>query len=298
MKYKINPFVETNKITDGVWHMVSPGFGVSYMYLIRGSDRALLIDTGFGVGNLKGLVGELTELPVDVVNTHGHGDHMMGNYQFDSVYIHEDDLEDCKKNDLPENRARMATPPDFSKISSAQADPRVPPLPKEYYTQYTAADVVPVRPYRLVPIRSGFTFDLGGGYIIEVIEIPGHTPGSICLLDRKRRLLFSGDAVVYSPTFIFSAKGEKKNPKATVESYRESLLKLKERAGEFDGIYAGHSVLNMPPSIITEKILCCEDIMADNGIGEDFNFMGMKAKVHYHGKGAIAFSLDKIYKNR
>lgn len=295
MKYKINPFVETNKITDGVWHMVSPGFGISYMYLVEGLNRALLIDTGFGVGNLKGLVGELTKLPCDVVNTHSHGDHMMGNYQFDRVYIHEDDLEDCKKNDLPENRARMTTPPDFSAM---QPDPKFPPLPKEYYTKYAAADIVPIRPYKLVPINGEFTFDLGGGYIIEVIEIPGHTPGCIFLLDRKRRLLFSGDSIVYSPTFIFSAKGEKKNPKATVETFREYLLKILDRAGEFDGIYAGHSVLNMPPSMITEKIRCCEDIMADNRIGEEFAFMNLKAKVHYHGKGAIAFSLDKIYKNR
>jgi glyoxylase-like metal-dependent hydrolase (beta-lactamase superfamily II) len=298
MKYGINPFVETKKIMDGVWHMVSPGFSPSFMYLVEGARKALLIDTGFGVGDLKGLVGTLTRLPIEVVNTHFHGDHTNGNYQFNRVHIHADDLEACRANDRPEVRARFATPPDFTKRIQPSKAIRFPPLPDEYFTPFSANDVVPVRPYDLVGVRGGFTFDLGGGHLIEVIEIPGHTPGCIGLLDRARRILFSGDCIVYTPTFIFSGLPGTKHPMATVEGYRERLLDLRGRVGEFDGMYAGHSELNLPPAMVAEMILCCEDIMADNTLGEDFSFINAHAKVHYHGKASIAYSPDRIYKNR
>ena len=58
------------------------------MYLIIGTERALLIDTGIGIGNIRSVVETMTHLPYDVVNTHHHYDHVGGNGRFSMVYAH------------------------------------------------------------------------------------------------------------------------------------------------------------------------------------------------------------------
>lgn len=55
-------------------------------FLIVGDNRALLWDTGLGIGNLKGVTAELTRLPVAVLNSHTHDDHVGDNWQFDTIY--------------------------------------------------------------------------------------------------------------------------------------------------------------------------------------------------------------------
>lgn len=56
-------------------------------YLVVGKERAVLIDTGLGMGNVKRLAEEFTSLSIMVVNTHSHYDHIAQNYLFDSVAI-------------------------------------------------------------------------------------------------------------------------------------------------------------------------------------------------------------------
>lgn len=79
MRYEENPFVEVEKLADGVWSLLSPGGCPTLCYLVEGAERALLIDTGFGVGDLKALCERLTDKPLLVVDTHSHGDHVLGN---------------------------------------------------------------------------------------------------------------------------------------------------------------------------------------------------------------------------
>ena len=79
----------TQTVADGIWHIRDARGGV--MYLVAGTERALLIDTGFGEGDLLAHIATLTDLPVIVVNTHFHGDHTLGNKHFPKVYIHTED---------------------------------------------------------------------------------------------------------------------------------------------------------------------------------------------------------------
>lgn len=275
MRYDIDPFVEVTKITDGVYHLVSPGWSPSCMYVVEGHTRALLIDTGYGIGNMKGLVEKITKLPYDVVNTHFHGDHTLGNYQFSDVYIHVDDLALCRKNADHEIRGKFIT------------------LPQNMDVPFTISDYVPLADYNLVPIRAGHMFDLGGGYELEVIEVPGHTFGCICLLDRKRRMLFTGDALVFTPTFIFKMdKGKERQ--ATVTIYLDALKKLLLRSSEIDGLYPGHNKLNLSPDMIQEMIICCEEIIKDPQVGMDFDYGNKYTKVHKYGRASIAYSNDRI----
>lgn len=147
--------METDKyssilIEPGVYLITDYNF--DSMYLIVGTQKAILLDTGMGTGDLKGFVSELTDKPIEVVISHAHPDHILQANQFDKVYMSDKEKE-------------------IVKILNINVDVS-----------------------GFIDIKEGDRFDLGGR-IIEVIELPGHTPGSIVLLDRENRLLFTGDAI-------------------------------------------------------------------------------------------------------
>ena len=77
-------------IKPGVWR-IDDWFSAS-CYLVEGREKALLIDTGLGEGDLAGLATSLTNLPVEVAITHPHGDHMHWVDDFRRVYLHKEDI--------------------------------------------------------------------------------------------------------------------------------------------------------------------------------------------------------------
>jgi len=76
----------------GGFYRIGSAEGV-FCYLIEGTEKAMLIDTGYGLADLREAVREITSLPLIIVNTHGHCDHIGGNGYFDvPCYIHPDDM--------------------------------------------------------------------------------------------------------------------------------------------------------------------------------------------------------------
>jgi len=178
------------------------------MYLVVGKEKALLIDTG-NPGNISPEeIKTLTSLPLLVVNTHAHPDHSGSNNAFEKVYIHEADLESCKR--------------------------------------YSGDNV------ELIPIKEGFVFDLGGKKL-EVIEVRGHTPGSICLLDAQDKLLFSGDTA-NTETWAFISN-------IPLETYKKSMERLLKWKDKYDRLLPGHGE-TLPVSFIDELIACSDEILA------------------------------------
>ena len=144
-RYGCDRPVEVFELAEGVYSIFSrsPGMGGdAWMHLVTGPERAVLIDTGFGIGDLRALVETLTDKPYDVFNTHFHGDHTLGNVQFDRVFIHRYDLSPLADSMTPEGRRAFI------------------PVEGDYYGP---EDVPPFRPYGIVPVDAGFTFNLGGG---------------------------------------------------------------------------------------------------------------------------------------
>lgn len=154
--------------------------GSQYLYLLEGEEKALLIDTGYGAGNLKAFVKKLTSKELLVVNTHYHPDHAGGNGEFESVFLSSGFKLDANAVDLP-----GGTPFDLSKL----------PYPN----------------YMKIVIGNGDVFDLGGREI-EVIEArPAHCNSSLFFFDRTNNIFFVGDEFEAGQVLLFD---NSKNPKA------------------------------------------------------------------------------------
>lgn len=284
-KNNIDPFVDITQLCDGVWSFIarSPGMGGdARSYLVLGAEKALLIDTGFGIGNLKGLCRFYTDLPLEVVNTHFHPDHIGGNPQFDRVWIH-----------------RYDEPFLAAMVQASKERPFFSPARDDFYTK---EDIVPAKEYEICPLEIGHVFDLGGGHELEVLHTPGHSPGGISLLEKKRRMLFTGDAIVYTPIFMFGqikVDGAQRKY-VTIEGFRDALCQLRGRKAEFDGIFPGHHNMNLSPDYVDELLACCNDILADPNCNQeqsertspDGSSIAVKTRVH--ARGLISYSDNRI----
>lgn len=221
-------------------------------YLVEGADRALLIDTGYGLGDLRGYVESLTSKPFDVVCTHGHVDHASGAAQFDRVFMHPADVEVHQRHaDLAYRREFLAQ--SFAGTPEGVQDD----------------DFVPPRIAPFDPLLPGQVFDLGG-VTLEAIHVPGHTRGMMVLLDREERIAFFGDACGVHTMVLFEES-------STVEEYHASLLALKVRADEFDRVLRQHGACESPASVLDENIALCELILAGKDDAQPYRFMGVDA---------------------
>ena len=225
--------------------------GHDAIYLLAGAKRCLLVDTGWGIGDLPALVASLCPLPVDVVNTHGHPDHVYGDGQFPRVHIAE--------ADIPVARAYF-TEEQVKSLRESYLQELLPP-------ELAAAGWAP-RPPELVPIADGHVFDLGGRKL-EVVAVPGHSPGCICLLDRSARLLLTGDSVVAGPPVWLHLKESR-----PLRVYLASLRRLQDLAGEFDQMLPGHEnppyhgQAPVPKGILDDLADGVESVLAGRAVGQ------------------------------
>ena len=275
-------FFKARRIYDNV--TLITGLGGEQSFLIEGSDKALLIDGLSGVGSLKAFVRELTELPVTLVNTHGHVDHIGADFEYKEVYI------------APEDIPLMYAHSDMEmRLGFAKSGAMFAPLP----TEPKLSDVTVPGPVKTLPMKDGDIFDLGG-VKLEVIAVPGHTRGTVVFLDRDRRIVYSGDACNRN-TLVYGEES------ASIEEFKESLLHFKEFQPAFDGLWGGHGGAMEQPEIIDSAIALCDEIMAgtDDAV-EAVGFTGKacwyaKEKDQYYrrldgGTANIAYSKDRIWK--
>lgn len=195
-------------------------------FLIVGKHHALLFDTGYGVADLKQAVEEITKLPLVVVNSHGHFDHTMGNSRFPGpYYMHRADLEVYHRHNSPDSR-RMG-------LDAIQKFQRIlfflHWIPKELDVD---AFINEMPEDDFIFVEEGHIFDLGG-VTAEVIGIPGHTPGSIGLLVREKRLFLASDGV-NANVYLFLPESQK------LSVYQETLRKIDRL--DFDFLLTGHSL--------------------------------------------------------
>ncbi|WP_251354011.1 MBL fold metallo-hydrolase [Hominisplanchenecus murintestinalis] len=197
----------------------------THCYLLCGVKNALLIDTGLGVANIKKVVDSLTLLPVLVVTTHIHWDHIGGHKYFENIAVHEAEKEWLSiKFPIPLQAVKhnlVCKPCDFPldfSIDSYQ-------LPK-------------ISPQQI--LHDGDCLDLGERKI-TVIHTPGHSPGHCCFYEPERKYLYSGD-------LIYSGCLDAFYPTTDPQLFWQSVKKIQHL--DVERVLPAHHQLNIPVNII------------------------------------------------
>jgi hydroxyacylglutathione hydrolase len=263
-------YFKTQSVAERIWSIAGPANDL--MYLIAGNKSAMLVDTGMGIGNLAGVVKGLTNLPVIVVNTHGHPDHAGGNSSYEEVWLHPKD--DSMMRALCTDEYRLKD----LKASIGDKSP-------EYGRM--VAGLIHFQPPRINPIKGGQIFDLGDRQF-EVLETPGHTPGSVCLLNIKEKIIFTGDSVVATPVWLYLEHS------VLLKTYYESLRKIKERENSFEILFPGHFPAPLGKEYLDDLIMCTEEVLHSPRIGESIKTYAGEGLLWKHGKGSIIYKPEKV----
>ncbi|GAB1432774.1 hypothetical protein MASR2M29_13990 [Spirochaetota bacterium] len=245
------------QIKDGVYH-IHESMDV-FCSLVIGKKRALLIDTGYGFGNIKKTVSGLTKLPILVLNTHGHLDHVQGNSAFKEVMIHPLDIALRKKH----------TSLQFRLVSWVLAKKQGANL-----RDISLLNHVKVDSSSVTAINDGEQIDLGG-VTLEIIWTAGHTMGSVCVLDKTNRILFSGDSFS-SLVWLFLKEA------CDIPCYIKSTKKLLSRIADFDEIISSHSAARFSASFLERILHCAENINPEKSTMYDSKIAG-KALLYTEG---------------
>lgn len=208
-------------------------------YLILGSNRALLFDTGMGIGDIKKLTAELTRLPVAVLNSHTHNDHVGGNWEFLTIY--------GMDTEFTRTNAKGSRDDAQAEIAPGEICGKLPENfdRKQYQTH----------PWTITTYtHDGDHIDLGERSL-EVIATPGHTPDAICLLDRKNGLLFTGDTYYPAPIWLF-------RPETDLNAYDRSVRKLVGLVPQIKLVLGAHNVPVAQPSVLPRLLAAFEQVRA------------------------------------
>ena len=236
--------VQLKQINDHIWLMNDNDEATGY--LVVGSQRALIIDTMNGYENVKEIAETLTRLPLTVVNTHGHPDHIYGNIYFDEAFLH------------PADQA----------------------LAERFYQEPLFVEAIRQmqrKPAAFRPILAGDAIDLGE-IQLEVYSVPGHTPGGICLLDRRDRILFTGDSIIEQTWMQL----EESLP---LEEFLQSLDALKEIRGDYDYLLTGHSRDLEDASLYEAHRNAVKEVCeGENERDVPYEWFGGISKAHPYGK--------------
>ncbi len=224
-----DPWFEVYRVAPRVLAIYEPHqWEETIMYLVEGAEKALLFDTGLGIGDLHAVVSELTKLPVIVVNSHTHPDHTGGNWQFDTIY----NLD----SDYTRNHAKGSTE------IRAEIEPQklCGPLPKSFNPAAYAT-----KPWQTTRwLHDGDTIDLGSR-TLQVLATPGHAPDSISLFDEKASLLFTGDTYYPGPLYIFG-------PGSDPAAYQKSLDRLATLTQKVRLVFGAHNAPASSTSVLPE----------------------------------------------
>lgn len=288
--YNVNPYIEVYQFKENVYGLFNQNCdfaGDVWEYLIIGPEKAMLIDTAFGLGNIKGLVDEITGgMPLIVVNTHEGPDHVLGNPQFEKVYCNEYEVENIKAR---------CKPGAWDYLFDENGNNK--------WLQFDRKDLFGYRDYELIGVPNHTIFNLGEDYDVEMIWTAGHQPGHVMYLDKKGRNLFAGDCVCSD---VISC-GAGYNPRrhnteyCNLTAYRDRLAKLCERLDEFDYIYPGHFMVNLENHLLLDILDALNAVIADPNC-YDYKVVhegstGTRTRYHKYvkGFGTIAYAMEGVY---
>jgi glyoxylase-like metal-dependent hydrolase (beta-lactamase superfamily II) len=198
-------------------------------FLLAGEERALLLDAGAGIGDLEGLATDLVDVPVTLLVTHAHWDHIGAAAQFDSVVADERELDEQ------------------GRVSSADLGDGGGYGPADFVADWREAggdfpDGFDPGGFELEPaedpdtVAPGETLDLGGR-TVELVGLPGHSPGQLGVLDREAGVLYGADVLHREHGLYIHFRGCDIHDYVDTFEYLRSL----RDEGAFDELHVSHA---------------------------------------------------------
>jgi glyoxylase-like metal-dependent hydrolase (beta-lactamase superfamily II) len=213
-------------VDSGVFAITEPyQFQEVISYLIVGTERALLFDTGLGIGSISAVIHQLTSLPVSVLNSHTHYDHVGGNAEFDHILA----------RDTPYTAANSHGFQHQELAGEVSPAALCRPLPAGFDSASFHT-----RPYTPTErVADGTRIELGGR-TLEVMETPGHTPDAVALVDRAAGLLWTGDSFYEGPIWLYV-------PETDLEAYARSVDRMAALEPSLRKLLGAHNVAASDP---------------------------------------------------
>jgi glyoxylase-like metal-dependent hydrolase (beta-lactamase superfamily II) len=250
--YPVNPYVEVYQFRDNLYALLTEnndGGGDVWMFLIVGPEKAMLIDTAFGLGDVKGLVDAISGgKPLIVANTHEHYDHAYGNCRFDKVYCHE------------------FLVPYLQMQHEHMWDYLFDDYNDNIWLEYDRKDLPKFKKYEIVGVKDGHKFNLGGDYEVELVFTGGHSAGHAAFIDKKDRIVFIGDDIISDTAGCGSINVTRPGPHAentSLKVWRDNLKRMIDRMDEFDYVYPGHFMLDIENAVMLDTLQALDEVLAN-----------------------------------
>ena len=202
-----------------------------HSYLLIGEDKAALVDTGLGIDNIKRITDQLTDLPIIVLTTHVHWDHIGSHGEFENIFVHADDADWLVNGikGLPIEQIRKDVSRDLTISPPESFNP-------DTYTPFTGV------PTGLLNDEDEITL---GNRTLTILHTPGHSPGHISILDNRTGYLFTGD-LLYDQTPIYAYY-----PTTDPEKLVQSFKKIADLPN-VTKIFGGHHTLGLDSNLLLE----------------------------------------------
>ncbi len=214
------------RVDPGVFAIAEPNqYQEVISYLIVGTERALLFDTGLGLVPIRPVIAELTKLPVTVLNSHTHYDHVGGNAEFENILAIDTDYTRANSRGFAGGL-----------LAGEVADEAFCRRPRGFDPA-----VYSIKPYGPTDfIRDGYRIDLGGR-ALEVLQVPGHTPDAVAVVDSAAGLLWTGDTFYLAPIWLYV-------PETDLEKYSASVDRLATLAPRMRMVLGAHNIAQADPT--------------------------------------------------
>ena len=225
------PF-DVENVTERIYRITMP---YVCMYLIVGEEKAILLDTGWGYGDLRGVVESLTDLPITLVLSHAHPDHIGGAAQFGEAYLHEADFHMIESQANLELRQRLMdkyAPSDFESNPDLWLESK-----SDGY----------------IPLDEDKVFDLGGITLMP-FRVPGHSPGSMVFILPEERIAIFGDAVSHPTLVVFDNS-------SSIQEHYEGMVKLQDYNHLYDRVFVNHETFELDKMVLENNIALAKNIL-------------------------------------
>ena len=288
--YPVNPYVEVYQFRENLYGLFThnlDGGGDVWMFLTVGPEKALLVDTAYGLGDIKGLCDQITGgKPLYVAVTHEHFDHAYGACRFDKVYCHE-----YLAPYLAQQNAHM-----WDYLFDDYGD--------NIWVDFDRNDLPKFKKYEIAGVPDGYKFNLGGSYEVELLYQGGHSAGHAAFLDKQNRVVFTGDNIICDTSGCGSVNLPGRGPHGEnqlLKAYRENLKRLVDRGAEYEWVYPGHFMVDIDKSILQNEVQAIDAILAnpddydffDGAWGKGATQPGGRYMKHIRGFSVVYYSYNK-----